>query len=72
MSKLKPIEIEYHELISFPNKAGNVKYGMRTSTTPETYEEDFVALVIEVKSRIQMIKDKRLNKNNENQHNSKG
>jgi len=51
--KLDITEIEYSELSSL--KFSNFKFGLRIRTTPETYEEDFAAVVAEVKSRLHMI-----------------
>ena len=51
--KLNVIEAEYTELSSL--KFSNFKFGLRIRTTPETYNEDFAALVAEVKSRLHMI-----------------
>lgn len=52
-NNLKISEIEYQELGSSGFK--NYKVGIRCLTTPETYEEDFAALVIEVKSRLHKV-----------------
>lgn len=48
---IKPIELEYQELISIA--FGHKKLGIRIKTTPETYEQDFTELVIEVKKQLQ-------------------
>lgn len=59
---MKITELEYHELIS-NHSFGNQRYGVRVKTTPETYEKDFVELIIEVKKRLQEIQI--MNKKNE-------
>lgn len=53
---LKVTEIEYQELISLG--FANYKLGLRIQTTPQTYEEDFAKLVIEVKSRLQQLAER--------------
>lgn len=47
-------DIEYHELVS-NNTFGNQKLGIRIKTTPQTFEEDFKKLVLEVKIKLQEI-----------------
>jgi hypothetical protein len=52
IKKLDVMEIEYHELSSIFKIFKNFKFGLRVRTTPETYEEDWKNLVIEVKTRL--------------------
>ncbi len=52
--KLHIIEMEYSELNSIPPYK-NIKFGLRIKKTAKTYDEDFAALVIEVKSRLQQL-----------------
>ena len=57
---IKPIEIEYKELVSGPAIAGkyrNYQYGIRITTTPETYAADYAELVIEVKQKLHDLVD---------------
>ena len=55
---IKPLEIEYSELVSNPDR-GNWKFGVKITTTPETYEQDLVELIAEVKIKLNEISDMR-------------
>lgn len=51
--ELDVLEMEYQELASYGFE--NCKFCLRIKTTPKTYQEDFAALVGEVKTRLNEI-----------------
>ena len=65
---LKVTEIEYSELLNYCTiyrTFKNYKVTLRIQTTPETYEEDYAELVIEVKKKLAYFLDIELKKEKE-------
>jgi hypothetical protein len=54
MKELDVLEIEYSELATL-QPYSNSKFGIRIKTTPATYEQDMLNLIIEVKTRLNKI-----------------